>query len=82
VEGGAHVLVRGSRAALAGLALGLLLAFGFARLLAAVIWGVSATDPETFTAVPLLLILAAALAIYIPVRRAVRVDPMIALRNE
>jgi putative ABC transport system permease protein len=75
-------LLRGSRAALAGLVIGLVFAFGLARLLAAIIWGVSATDVRTFAAVPLLLILATGLAIYIPTRRAVRVDPMVALRNE
>jgi putative ABC transport system permease protein len=73
---------QGSRAGLVGIAIGLLLAFGFARLLASVIWGVSATDASAFTAIPLVLVLAVGLAIYIPARRAVRIDPMVALRNE
>ena len=76
------VFRRGSRPALAGIGIGLLLSFGLARLLAAVIWGVSAADPGAFSAVPLLMLLAAALAIYFPARRAVRIDPVVALRNE
>ena len=73
---------QGSRAGIAGVTTGLVFAIGFARLLASVIWGVSAIDANTFTAIPLLLVLAGGFAIYIPVRRAVRIDPMVALRNE
>ncbi|MBZ5581762.1 MAG: ABC transporter permease [Acidobacteriia bacterium] len=73
---------QGARAVLAGIALGLLLALALARVLAAIIWGVRATDPGAFTAIPLLLISAAALAIYLPARRAVRIDPLTALRHE
>jgi len=73
---------QGSRAGLAGVTSGLLLAFAFARLLASVIWGVSGTDGGTFTAIPLVLVLAAGLAIYIPARRALRIDLLIALRSE
>ena len=73
---------QGSRAGLVGLTIGLLLALGFARLVASVIWGVSATDASTFTAIPVVLVLAAGFAIYVPARRAVKIDPMVALRNE
>lgn len=73
---------RGSRAALAGLAVGLLLAFVLARLLASIIWGISATDPGAFAVIPAVLTLAVGLAIYIPARRAVKIDPIAALRNE
>jgi putative ABC transport system permease protein len=76
------VFRRGSRAALAGIATGLLLAFALARLMAAVIWGVSATDPAAFAAIPLFLVLTVGLAIYIPASRAVKIDPVVALRSE
>jgi putative ABC transport system permease protein len=83
---GWHVLAmvfrRGSRAALTGAAVGLLLAFALARLLASVIWGVSATDLGTFMTILLALILAVGIAICIPARKALKIDPMVALRNE
>ena len=76
------VFRQGSGAGLVGVAIGLLLAVALARLLAAVIWGVSATDAVTFAAIPLVLILAAGSAVYIPARRAIKIDPMAALRTE
>ena len=66
----------------AGLAVGLPLAYGFARLMASLIYGVTAADATTFIEIPLALIAAAALAIYIPARRAMRIDPIVALRYE
>ena len=65
-----------------GLLIGLPIAWAFARLMASMIYGVQANDPISFTAIPLGLILAGALAIYIPARRATRIDPIIALRYE
>jgi putative ABC transport system permease protein len=76
------VFRQGARAALVGMAVGLLAAIGFARLLASIIWGVNSTDPAVFLAVPLALGVAVGLAIYLPARKALRIDPVIALRNE
>jgi putative ABC transport system permease protein len=66
----------------AGLAVGMPLAWGFARLMASVIFGVTANDAGTFISIPVTLILASSLAIYIPARRAMRIDPIVALRYE
>ncbi|HEU5131862.1 MAG TPA: ABC transporter permease, partial [Pyrinomonadaceae bacterium] len=66
----------------AGLAIGLLLAVAATRVISAFLYGVGATDPLTFVAVPLLLGVVALVASYIPARRAVKVDPLVALRYE
>lgn len=76
------VFRRGMTTALAGLAIGLVAAYGLARLLAALIFGVDTGDPATFIGIPVTLILTAALAIWIPARRAMRVDPIVALHHE
>jgi putative ABC transport system permease protein len=76
------MLGSGLRLALVGTALGLAAAFLFARLMTGLLFGVSATDPLTFLSVAALLTLVALAACYIPARRAVRVDPMVALRYE
>ena len=65
-----------------GLAIGLLLAAAASRVIAAFLYGVGATDPLTFVIVPMLLGMVALVASYIPARRAVKVDPLVALRYE
>jgi putative ABC transport system permease protein len=76
------ILRRGMLTTAIGLAIGLPLAYGFARLMASLIFGVSATDAATFVGIPLTLVAAAALAVYVPARRATKIDPIVALRHE
>jgi putative ABC transport system permease protein len=67
---------------LIGVILGLAGAWGATRLMSSLLFGVSATDPLTFLAVALFLLVVAALASWLPARRATMVDPLIALRAE
>jgi putative ABC transport system permease protein len=76
------VLGQGARIAFFGVAIGLAAAAALARLLSSLLFSVSASDPVTFAAVAVLLVAVALLACYIPARRALRVDPIIALRYE
>ena len=76
------VLRQGVRLAVTGLLFGLGGAFALMRLVSGLLYGVSATDPLTFAIVPALLFAVAALACWIPARRAAKVDPMVALRYE
>lgn len=76
------VLRQGFTLAVTGAALGLLCALIVSHLMAGLLYGVRPTDPLTFAGVAVLLLAVALLACYIPARRALRVDPMIALRYE
>ena len=76
------VLVQGFRLAALGLLVGLAAALALSRLMTSMIYGISSTDATTFITVVLLLAFVALAACYIPARRAMRVDPMVALRYE
>jgi predicted permease len=76
------VLRQGAGLAVLGIAIGLAVAFGITRWTGNLLYGVRPTDPLTFVVVSLLLLGVALLACYIPARRAMRVDPVTALRQE
>ena len=76
------VLRQGLLLASVGVVIGAVAAFALTRWMESLIYGVSPTDPVTFTSVALLLVGIALLASYVPARRAVRVDPMQSLRAE
>ena len=76
------VLGRGMALTAGGIVLGLVAALGLARLIASVLFQVAPTDLPTFSITPVLLALTALVACYLPARRAMRVDPSVALRHE
>jgi ABC-type antimicrobial peptide transport system permease subunit len=74
------VVFQGLRLALVGVVVGLASAFGLARLVASLLFGVKTWDPLVFVSVPIVLTLVAMVAVWFPAGRASRVDPVIALR--
>jgi len=76
------IVGQGLRLTAVALAIGLVASLGATRVLANQLFGVSPTDPVTFAVVPVLLAAVAAVACYLPARRASRLDPLVALRRE
>jgi len=76
------ILAQGLKPVIIGSVAGLIASLALGRVVSSLLYGVTATDPATFAIVVLLLSLAAVLACYLPARRATKVDPMVALRQE
>jgi len=76
------IIKEGAKFSFVGVVLGVAGAFGVTRLLASQLYGVSATDPITYAAVAMVMTVVTLLACYIPARRAMRIDPLVALRYE
>jgi predicted permease len=76
------VLEHGMKMTLAGIAIGIPVALGLTRSMKTMLFGIGATDPLTFVAIPVLLTFVALVACYLPARRATKVDPLVALRYE
>jgi len=76
------VLGQGAKLALLGVVIGTPVALALARLMQTLLFGISPGDPLTLLGVTLLLLLVGLLACYVPARRAMRVDPIVALRYE
>ena len=72
----------GLQVALAGVGLGLVGAWMLTRFMQSLLFGVEATDPITFTIIPVMLVAVSLVACYLPARRATRIDPVVCLRSE
>jgi putative ABC transport system permease protein len=78
-----HMMLRQASVLVAlGLVLGLAGSFALTRLLSSALWGITATDPATFTGVSVFLAVVALAACFFPTRQAATVDPTVALRSE
>jgi putative ABC transport system permease protein len=77
-----HVVAQGAQYAAAGIALGVPAAYLLSRLMASLLFGVTTHDPLTFAALPLLIVMVTTVACYLPARRAARVDPVVALKQD
>jgi ABC-type antimicrobial peptide transport system permease subunit len=73
---------QGLRLAAVGVTIGLVLSFGVTRVLAAVLFGISASDPFTYVGTAIVLAAVAMAASYLPARNATRTDPLLALRQD
>src|SRR5262249_6109267 len=76
------VVGRGARLALAGTAVGLAAGFALSRLMGGLLFGITAQDPLTYVLVTAILVGSALLAAWLPARRAARIDPLVALRQD
>jgi len=76
------ILAQGLRLTIVGGTLGIAASFALTRYMSHLLFGISPRDPQTFVAIPFALFAVALLACYIPARRAMRVDPIVALRYE
>ena len=76
------IVLQGLRLVAAGVVIGAAAALGLTRLIASFLFGVEASDPATFLAVPIVLTAVALAAVAVPARRASRIDPVLALRGE
>jgi putative ABC transport system permease protein len=76
------ILTDGTRLVLAGVAIGAVVSIGLTRLMQSLLYGIGSTDPVTFAGVIVLLMLVSLVANYLPTRRAMKINPTIALRQE
>jgi putative ABC transport system permease protein len=77
-----RVIAQGAWHAIAGVAIGLPAAFFLSRVMASMVFGVTTRDPLTFTVLPISIVAVTTLACYLPARRAARVDPVLAIKQD